>query len=33
MSFGDMLSILFGLKKPELIPIPVNNNNGEKNNS
>ena len=25
MSLKDVLSILFGLKQPELIPIPVNN--------
>lgn len=25
MNVLDVLSILFGLKKPELIPIPVNN--------
>jgi hypothetical protein len=30
MSFGDMLSILFGLKKPKLIPVPANNNNDSK---
>jgi hypothetical protein len=29
MSVLDMLSIIFGLKKPELIPIPVNNEKKE----
>ncbi len=27
MSLSELLSILFDDKKPELIPIPVNNNN------
>jgi hypothetical protein len=27
MSLSEFLSILFDDKKPELIPIPVNNNN------
>ena len=26
MSVKDVLSIIFGLKQPELIPIPVENN-------
>lgn len=26
MSVKDLLSILFGLKQPELIPVPVENN-------
>ncbi len=32
MSFGDVLSILFGLKKPELVPIPVENNDKKTKN-
>ncbi len=26
MSVKDVLSILFGLNQPELVPVPVNNN-------
>jgi hypothetical protein len=26
MSVKDVLSILFGLKKPELVPVPANDN-------
>ena len=30
MSVKDVLSILFGLKQPELIPVPVENNNNQR---
>ncbi len=29
MSVKDVLSIVFGLNQPELIPIPVENNNNQ----
>lgn len=29
MSLSELLSILFGDKTPELIPVPVNNNQNE----
>lgn len=31
MNLVDVLSILFGLKKPELVPVPVKNDEQKKN--
>lgn len=33
MSLSEILSFLFDYKKPELIPVPANNNNNQSNNT